>query len=668
MITFVPEELKQSLISRLENENFKHAPFSNIVSVLAAVADVSMAERIFVKLCELRRTIRNTPDERHELEWAVTRQLETLLRAFPASVSVAGLAKCFSRPVDGVELDVIASVFGSVAGSGPDSGPNLRTELDADLRERFRAYLKNAVVFSLQQDDFSGQLKAYVGCVLALVGAPEDMTEMRDLVGADIDRVRRGQAARARGDRGNLGNGATTSYASWHVRSVARLDPANSDSVLIDFLNAPEYERAVTTELVRLVAPPPAKDGFFRKVDYGRIWQARAEFRQEPHKERRKRFTAAIRNRIEALLKERSSAEQKRSYDFRLRELGVALAAIDSHGSADLVFKVVAPPDEWSNYACVSAFETLLFNGVVLPTDSTLTLLDSSLDRWRKSGVRQEDQWVVSRYLCLLPFVDDPARGIERLRQLVTELRLRGHQLRQVVEALGHCRCDQALAFLRELGSDKASAEQLGDAWINAVATLNNSESRNLLLSFIDPELPGLPAEIGFARDDVLVSRIIEFVRGDRAVEQRVLKLGEAQLPQAKRLLLANVVGRLGDLEAVSAGLSLIDDTVSPSVPRGISEQIEAAFVERRPHGDSENTFTLEPRSSNVIRAKLLEMVSTDERRKRSALMLLGQIEEWRLEYGRPAGEPRHPAFASGAPWPPMLKENERSSASLKTL
>ena len=32
--------------------------------------------------------------------------------------------------------------------------------------------------------------------------------------------------------------------------------------------------------------------------------------------------------------------------------------------------------------------------------------------------------------------------------------------------------------------------------------------------------------------------------------------------------------------------------------------------------------------------------------------MLLGQIEEWRLEHGRPTDEPRHPDLASGQPWP----------------
>jgi hypothetical protein len=49
-------------------------------------------------------------------------------------------------------------------------------------------------------------------------------------------------------------------------------------------------------------------------------------------------------------------------------------------------------------------------------------------------------------------------------------------------------------------------------------------------------------------------------------------------------------------------------------------------------------------------------MATNDERRKKSALELLAQIEEWRLEYGRPAGEPLHPAIDSGEPWPPVQK------------
>lgn len=664
MITAVPEKLKQDLLHRLESEDFKHAPFGNVISVLTAAADVPMAERIFAKLCELRRIIANAPDQRHEFEWAVERQLETLLRGFPAGISIAGVSRVFSKAVDGIELDVITRVFSSVARQGP--GP--LDELGGALRDTFRAYLKRAVVFALQQDDFSGELKANVGSVLASVGLPEDMKEMGDLIRADIERVQRGRAARAKGDRGKLGNGGSMSYSTWHIRSLVKLDPLNCETVLLELLNEPEYERDVATELSRQVAPPATTDPFIRKVDYERIWKARSGVREELNRERRDRYASALKDRIEAIFKQRSGIEQARHYDYRLRNLGVALAKLDSHGSSNEVFKVMALPDEWDNYGRVEAFEALLFGGVVLPTESTMTLMDPCLERWRKYGVQQQDQWLLKRYLCLLPFVDDPAKGIERMQQLISELRICGYELREVVDALGHSRCDQVLPVIVELGSDKARAEQLGDAWINAVAAVNTPEARNLLLSFVDPELPGLPAEVTFSRDDVLVARIADLARADHAIEQRLLRLCDADLAPTERELLAKVVGQLGNVEAVAAGLRLIDDAARTPVPYEILKQFEDAFVERRARGQSENTFTLEPRSSNAIRARLLEMATKDERRKKSALKLLAQIEDWRLEYGRPAGEPRHPAFHSGEPWPPMprmeqFKQPEASNA-----
>jgi hypothetical protein len=58
---------------------------------------------------------------------------------------------------------------------------------------------------------------------------------------------------------------------------------------------------------------------------------------------------------------------------------------------------------------------------------------------------------------------------------------------------------------------------------------------------------------------------------------------------------------------------------------------------------------------TNELRALLFKMSIADGKRSKSAVMLLGQIEEWRLEYGRPTGEPRHPDLASGQSWPPNL-------------
>jgi NACHT conflict system protein len=47
-------------------------------------------------------------------------------------------------------------------------------------------------------------------------------------------------------------------------------------------------------------------------------------------------------------------------------------------------------------------------------------------------------------------------------------------------------------------------------------------------------------------------------------------------------------------------------------------------------------------------------MAIYDQTRRRAALSLLGLIDVWRLEFGRPGGEPRHPAFEVGRPWPPL--------------
>jgi hypothetical protein len=124
-------------------------------------------------------------------------------------------------------------------------------------------------------------------------------------------------------------------------------------------------------------------------------------------------------------------------------------------------------------------------------------------------------------------------------------------------------------------------------------------------------------------------------------------------LPPQMRLLLADCVTRLGTRDGILAGLDLIHDDATPSIPPALIRNLEAVFVERRPYGSSETTYTLEPQSANDIRSHLFEMAVNDESRKHSAWTILAQIESWRIEYGRPTNEPRHPNIESGIPWPP---------------
>ena len=116
-------------------------------------------------------------------------------------------------------------------------------------------------------------------------------------------------------------------------------------------------------------------------------------------------------------------------------------------------------------------------------------------------------------------------------------------------------------------------------------------------------------------------------------------------------------MARLSTTVALVANLNLIDDAKPSSVPRGVRDQLESAFVWQLPYGKNTNAFTAHARASNDLRARLFKMALEDRKRRKSAFKLLGQIEVWRLEYGRPMDEPRHPDLESGQSWPP--KEDE---------
>jgi hypothetical protein len=97
--------------------------------------------------------------------------------------------------------------------------------------------------------------------------------------------------------------------------------------------------------------------------------------------------------------------------------------------------------------------------------------------------------------------------------------------------------------------------------------------------------------------------------------------------------------------------------------PFGSDRGFETQFLERQPHGRS-GAFVLVPRNAEKARAELFQAVLNDPSRRASAFSILGQVEVWRIEYGRPIGEPRHPMIESGETWPPLsfLQTQMRSS------
>ena len=89
--------------------------------------------------------------------------------------------------MDAIELIVVTKVLSEVGRDASD----LRSTLDGNRRQRLRAYLKNGVPVMLRQEDLGGGRKADLASALAQVGEPRDMAILRELIQADIERVRR---------------------------------------------------------------------------------------------------------------------------------------------------------------------------------------------------------------------------------------------------------------------------------------------------------------------------------------------------------------------------------------------------------------------------------------------------------------------------------------------
>ena len=643
--TAIPEHVTEKYMQRLETEDLTNAHLADMMAVIAARADMGIAARVINKLRELRRKVDAESEQRHPYEHQVLRQMESLFRCLPDDVAAAAI---ISNVTDGDPLDikVAAALLSRVA--RPDVDP-LRVA-DNRLKTRLREYLTGSVELLLRQDDFAGVEKANLSSSIAQVGKAEDMRHLVALVRADIDRMRRVQEAAMAGDRGPLRAGGGMSYAGWHIAALVHLDAAAAEHVVIDLLNEPEYRTHAATAMVQQFVPQSERP-FGMLLPYDLIWAARQRTPPTSGKDpTRARFAGALKAEINRLREQNPDAQSAT----HMKQLAAALAAVDGRDSAAEVLAVIAVPGHYDEHTRLDAAERLLIAGVDLPSTNAFALADSILERTDRWG-HDADRYLLRRTLALCLFVDNPASGIAKVRDTLRSHQLAGHQLRDLVTALGESRSDSAVDLLSELASNAQTFEQCEDNFFNAFASLDTQRSRELLLGFVDPDFNGIPLMDQPRRQDVLVARLTELAQRSPEAAAQLHQLCDRDLPDFNRCVVSKVMGWLGTPEALAANLNLIADAQSPPVPRGVSDQLEQAFVEQRPYGHHPNVSTQHARASNASRLRLFHMAVRDPKRRESASMLLGEIEVWRLEHGRPTGEPRHPDLASGQPWPPLV-------------
>ncbi len=248
LISHISRPQRQQLLDHIAAQPVDPPDVLRIASVFAAAADPDLCADLFTRICRLRASISNTADEIKRAQSHLLWQLKQVFWKLPPEVAVPGILLSLSAEFDPIEYHAAIDCFGS----GGFEGADPKAETPDEPRQSFRKYLKDGLTFTLQEQDFSGELKASLATALARIGAPEDVIDIHTLIRADLERVRKGRSARLRGERTPPAEGAVVAWTNWYVRALAVLDSQQAEAVLLQLLHEPEYERDVSAALVRL--------------------------------------------------------------------------------------------------------------------------------------------------------------------------------------------------------------------------------------------------------------------------------------------------------------------------------------------------------------------------------------------------------------------------------
>jgi hypothetical protein len=659
LILEIPSPLKEQLLRRASTEDLRRNAGGGALTLLRATADGALAHAIFIAYRDQHRSL--LADPQNQEKQAIDGQLRDLLRSIPRAIVIEGLGHILAQPPAEEDLAIITELLG-LRGPDNDETDDVLPELQ---RNRLRGYLKSAVLFMLTQDDFNGQGKGYLSCALSKVGDPSDMSDVLSLIRADIDRMREGRAAWTRDHRTPRARGSPMSWTPWHVEALVRLGHGQSETILLDLLREPEYEvdAAWALQIIAKNTPPgpnaimAARHGHQAR-DFRKVRSGSDEFRSAFIEELRVKYAKAIRDRILTLLEENRSGDgENLPFHYRLKEIAKVLAAIDPQNSADLIMKIAELPLRSDGWTRIALLESLVFAGVVLPHDRVVAVLEPVLAEFRAHGIYNNNATLLTRMLSLLPFVDEPKRGVASIRDILAEFRVPWYDNRDLLFSLAQCADDSGLALLADVARlDGNAFQHIAKDWLDAVASCPLPSAKAIIMGFVDSEAyhPLVDRTLPDYAINAVAGHLTTLARTDSILAERILALTTQPMSAQQRAILENVLAWLGSEASLLAGLNLMDDALPQSIPYDVFRAIEDVFLEKRPHGNNSQSYVRVPRAANEIKIRLFDMAKHDPRRTRSAYRLLAQIEEWRLEYGRPPSEARHPTYESRDSWPPI--------------
>lgn len=368
MVTQIPVAERDRLLARYTNELLDANEKQRILSILASTADEGLVAHVFDKACDTHRELMIGPS-RDMAKWNFFRQQQDLLQAIAPKILLDALSAKLDRDPEETELGLLTDVLGRLGPTRTDT----RTVVPEEARRRLHAYLKRAVERAADPNGVRASARAHLAVLLAQVGGPSDIPDIRRLISADSIRYREMLAARARGDR----TGDNVGYVVLFMNAVMAADPEHGDAVLLEMLSEEQYERFVAEELVRRAKKSQGQPVLgTRPPAFENVWSARDGKETDQYVEdRRSRYADALRALIDRILAERSATTDKRHAEHRLKPIVTSLAALDARRSATLILEAMAFPAGYDAYNRVESLQSLIFAGVRMTLADMMNVL-----------------------------------------------------------------------------------------------------------------------------------------------------------------------------------------------------------------------------------------------------------------------------------------------------
>lgn len=622
--------------------------------LLAASIDSRQIDKLLDALASTRHEFENAPNPPPEHLRNCHFRIRDLLFTVPVQSLASVVAGKLSVTEDHENMWELLELLG-VRQAADFDGDTVRDEMDASALDQLRQTLRELVSVVENAEDYDGKLGAGLATAIGRFGAEEDVPMLQRLINLDVERVNQGRELfRCGNHRDPRASGSRTRWDHWLVRALISIAGEDCADFLLALLDQPDYEDQAARGLYSLVRVPSEETSLLRsgvqsyKVAASLQVVSVQRFSDE---EKRQFYAEAVRQHLVDVI---TTGDEDPAYPSgRLKRIASSLSLFGRAEDAQIILEQLSKEGKWDAWIVVDTIEQLVFSGLKLNSPEVMNAIDPILTKMTENveWYKPNDQaYLLRRCVTILLLSDEPKTAIDFLSQVYPS-RLSQHDLYDIVEIAGYANSGDVEVWLEGLLSDPDLEDGLAGRILQALAMMDGDSSESALLAYIglsDKE----PIRLEMKRETIepYAAALASAIAKDATLLQGLIDKCAENLDQNQKNVVATIVGFAKKPELDVAALQLIRD--GEEIPWPLRKSIKRVFYEDVQIPGRQGWFEVNPVLDTNIRPRLLELAHNDDDRRKTAYDLLGKIDKWRLESGKPADEPRHPELSSGLSWP----------------